>query len=176
MSPFKSPGPGGFSVDFYKDHWEIVGDEVSNAVLDYLNFGRMAQGLNHTHIALVPKVHSPTTMHHFRPISLCNVIYKLISKVLANRVKRVLSNIISWNQSAFIPGRFILDNVMVAYELLHSMKTKHKGKVGSIAIKLGMSKAYDQVEWDFREAMLLKLGFSAKWTGLLMGCVKSVSY
>lgn len=103
-------------------------------------------------------------------------MYKLISKVLANKMKEVLSKIISWNQSAFIPGMLITNNVMVAYELLHTMQARQKSKVGSMAIKLDMSKAYDRVEWDFLEAMMLKLGFGAKWTGLIMTCVKTVTY
>ncbi|XP_042950231.1 uncharacterized protein LOC122282336 [Carya illinoinensis] len=176
MSYFKAPGPYGFSAGFYQDHWDIVGDEVSTAVLSFLHSGIMPADLNHTLIALVPKVISPTSVHDFRPISLCNVLYKLISKVLPNRMKGVLSKVISWNQSAFIPGRLITDNVMVAYELLHSMQSRQHSKVGSMAIKLDMFKAYDRVEWDFLEAMLLKLGFGSRWTGLIMAYVKSVSY
>ncbi|KAF5451880.1 hypothetical protein F2P56_026940 [Juglans regia] len=84
--------------------------------------------------------------------------------------------VISWNQSAFIPNRLISDNIMVAYELLHSMKLKQKGKEGTMAIKLDMSKAYDRVEWSFLENLMLKMGFGKKWTDLVMECVRSVSY
>lgn len=176
MSPFKPPGPNGFNVGFCQDHWEVIGTNVSKAMLDFLNNGLMATGLNHTHISLVPKVNSPTSMHEFRPINLCNVLYKLISKVLANRMKGVLSKVISWNQCAFIPSRLITNNIMVAYELLHTMQSRQKSKVGNMTIKLGMSKAYDRVKLDYLEAMLVKLEFGARWTGLLMTCVKTVSY
>lgn len=176
MSPFKSPGPDGFSAGFYQDHWKILSHDLSKTVMDFFKHKKLPKGWNHTHLVLIPKVKSPNSVHEYRPISLCNVNYKLISKVLAHRLKVVLDKVISWNQSAFIPNRLITDNIMVAYELLHSMHVKRKGRAGSMAIKLDMSKAYDRVEWDFLETMLLKLGFSHYWTELVMECVKSVSY
>lgn len=115
-------------------------------------------------------------MKDFRPISLCNVLHKLISKVLANRIKKVLPEIISSNQSAFIPKRLRTDNIMVAYEMLHSVKIRQKGKMGSMTIKLDMSKVYDRVECTFLEAMLIWLGFGEKISSLVMRCVSPVSY
>lgn len=112
----------------------------------------------------------------FRPISLCNVIVKIISKVLANRLKQVLPLVIFQYQIVFVSGRLIIDNALVAYEALHSMKTRMRGKKGFMAIKLDMSKAYDRVEWSFLEAMMRKLGFAEQWIGLIMRCVTSVSY
>ncbi|XP_042958109.1 uncharacterized protein LOC122293655 [Carya illinoinensis] len=176
MSPFKSPGPDGFNAGFFQDHWDIVGSEVMQAVLNFFRTAEMPTGLNHTLIALIPKTSTPRSVNEYRPIGLCNVWYKLISKVLANRLKSVLQDIISWNQSAFLPGRLITDNIMVAYELLHTMQARQKGKEGSMAIKLDMSKAYDRVEWGFLQSMLSKLGFSDKWRKLIMVCVETVSY
>uniref|UniRef100_A0A2N9FZG8 Reverse transcriptase domain-containing protein n=1 Tax=Fagus sylvatica TaxID=28930 RepID=A0A2N9FZG8_FAGSY len=115
-------------------------------------------------------------MSDYRPISLCNVVYKMISKCLANRLKFHLTTIISDAQSAFVPGRLITDNIIVAYEALNSLKSRRSGKTGSMAIKLDMSKAYDRVEWGFIERMMQKLGFDQRWTSLIMECVKTPSF
>ena len=124
-----------------------MGDTIVDAVLDFLNNGHMLPDINHTYIVLIPKVKNLEKMSDFRPISLCNVIYKIISKVLANRLKQVLPNIISRIQSAFVPGHLITDNVLLAYETLHTMHCRKKGKKGYMALKLDVSKAYDRVEW-----------------------------
>ena len=119
----------------------------------------MLPDINHTYIVLIPKVKNPEKMSDFRPTSLCNVIYKIISKVLANRLKQVLSNFISPTQSAFVPGCLITDNVLLAYETLHTMHCREKRKKGYIALKLDISKAYDRVEWPFLQGVMQRLSF-----------------
>nr|XP_023923653.1 uncharacterized protein LOC112035046 [Quercus suber] len=176
MGPTKAPGHDGMNALFYQKFWHIVGDNVVSAVLDFLQSGNMVSEINHTNIVLIPKVKSPEKMSDFRPISLCNVIYKIISKVLANRLKQVLPQIISLTQSAFVPGRLITDNVLVAYETLHTMHGRKKGKKGSLALKLDVSKAYDRVEWDFLRAIMLKLGFPEIWINWVMTCITSPSF
>ncbi|XP_055962333.1 uncharacterized protein LOC126687828 [Mercurialis annua] len=158
MGPSKAPGPDGLPVIVYKSYWQIVGDDVTQCVLRFLENGIMPDKLNHTFITLIPKVTVPESMKDMRPISLCNVIYKLISKVLANRLKRVLSSVVHESQSAFIPGRLITDNALVAFEMFHSMRKRLVGKPGTIALKLDMSKAYDRVEWSFLEGRGLRQG------------------
>ncbi|XP_059445337.1 uncharacterized protein LOC132177129 [Corylus avellana] len=176
MGPLKSPGPDGFAACFYQKSWDILRSKVCGAVLEFLNEGMFTDEINGTYIALIPKIKNPLHITDFRPISLCNVSYKLIAKVLANRMKKVLGDIISPNQSAFILGRLITDNVIIAFEALHTMDTRLKGKEGYMALKLDMSKAYDRVEWGFLEAVMKRIGFAPRWVQLLMTCVKTVNY
>ena len=150
--------------------------DITEAVLSSLNSGSLLKSINHTFISLILKVKNPERVTEFRPISLCNVIYKIISKVIANMLKPLLNSIISKTQSAFIAGRLITDNVLIAFELLHHMKTGCLGKKGFMALKLDISKAYDRVEWVFLKNILLRLGFQQLWVDLIMECVTSVSY
>ncbi|CAL1400517.1 unnamed protein product [Linum trigynum] len=108
----KAPGSDGLSAFFFRKYRSIAGDEVTRAVLQILDTCAMPEGLNHTLITLIPKTKQLVSPKDFRPISLCNVLYKIVSKVLANRLKPLLDKIISLAQSAFIPGRFITDNIM----------------------------------------------------------------
>ncbi|KAL0319628.1 UNVERIFIED_CONTAM: hypothetical protein Sradi_5224300 [Sesamum radiatum] len=143
MHPLKSPGPDGMSLVLFQKYWSIVGTDVYATVLDFLNNGSLDSLINFTHIVLISKCPSPSNMSQFRSISLCNVIYKLASKVLANRVKPFLDAIVSPSQVAFVPGRLVTDNVLVAYELNHLLKLKTKGKHGLMSLKLDVSKAYN---------------------------------
>lgn len=115
-------------------------------MLDYLNNCKIPKEINYTNITLIPKVKSPEYITDFRPISLCNVVYKLVSKVLANRLKSVLPAVVLENQSVFQAGRLITDNILMAFETLHYMKHHQQGKSGFMALKLDISKAYDRVE------------------------------
>jgi hypothetical protein len=115
----------------------------------------MPDYLNYTHIVLTPKTKSTLSVTEFCPISLCNVLYKLLSKVLANKLKKVLPCIISTTKIAFILGRLISDNILAAYETLQTMHTRLRGKKGYMAVKLDMSKAYDKVKWRFLEAVMI---------------------
>ena len=119
MHPSKAPGSDGMSSFFFQKYWHIVGNSISNAVLSVLNSGKILRKINLTYLSLIPKKKNPEKLSDYRPISLCNVLYKIISKVLANRLKSVLSVIISDSQSAFVPGRMITDNVSVAFEVLN---------------------------------------------------------
>ena len=115
---------------------------------------------------LIPKKNDPSLMSNYRPINLANVVSRILSKVIANKLKLVLPNVISDNQSAFVPKRLITDNTTVAYELLHRIRNKRKGKVGQMAVKLDISKAYDWVEWGFSQNIMLKLGLDHKWVDM----------
>ena len=115
-------------------------------------------------------------MTDFRLINLCNVVYKLISKILANKLKPFLPHIINENQSAFTFDRLITDNVIVAFELMHFLNHKSTGKEGFIVAKLDMSKAFNRVEWCFIHGVMERMGFSLRQINLVMECISSVSY
>jgi hypothetical protein len=154
----------------------VVGNKVTTEVLNVLRGAPMPAEWNNTIIALIPKVKNPVKVTDLRPISLCNVLYKIISKVLANRLKCILPDIISSSQSAFVPGRLVSNNILIAYDLTHYHMNQGEGGIGYAAIKLDMSKAYDRVQWPFLEAMMRRLGFNDMWTQLIMNCVCTVSY
>ncbi|KAL4609732.1 hypothetical protein ACB092_08G002500 [Castanea dentata] len=128
MALLKAPGPDGLTPLFYQNFWPSIGEDVSKAILNCLNSGSIPSSINHTFITLIPKVKSPSVVSEFCPIALCNVIYKLLSKVVTNRLKKVLPYIISESQSAFQSNKAILENILVAFELLHHMKTQKSKK------------------------------------------------
>ena len=176
MAPLKAPGPNGMPPLFYQNYWELVGDDVTKTILSYLNSASLPHPLNHTFLTFFPKIKNPITVSDYRPISLCNVLYKIFSKVLANRLKKILPKIISKQQSAFTKNRLISDNILVAFETLHSINVHKSTKSGYMALKLDMSKAYDRVEWIFLEQVMRKLGFNERWINLMTVCAKTVSY
>jgi hypothetical protein len=146
MSPLKAPSSISFSTCFYQQNWGLIHKEVCAAIIHFFNSGMLDPRINSTHIALIPKMSNPGSVSEFQSISLCNVIFKLLSKVLANRLKTVLPAIISPTQSAFILERLITDNVIASYETMHTMQTSMWSKKGYMGLKLDMSKAYDRVE------------------------------
>lgn len=153
-----------------------MGGDLIHLVQQFFVTGKFDKCTTDTNIVLIPKKQEPSNMTELRPISLCNVSYKIASKVLANRIKRILEGVISETQSAFILGQLISDNTMIAYEVMHYMKRKVSGKAGWMALKLDMSKAYDRVEWNFLRAMLEKFGFDRRLVNLLLECVTSARY
>jgi hypothetical protein len=121
MGPLKAPGPDGFPAWFFQRHWDFLRDDVIHAVREFFATGIMPPGINDTTIVLIPKLNNQEELKDFRPISLCNVIYKVISKCLVNRLRPILDNIISPEQSAFVPGRLITDNAIIAFECIHAI-------------------------------------------------------
>ncbi|XP_030495226.2 uncharacterized protein LOC115711025 [Cannabis sativa] len=175
MGQLKAPGPDGMPGRFYRAHWDIVRDDVIGSVIQFFQTGEFVKSLNQTFIVLIPKRGNAQCFDDYRPISLCNFSYKIISKLLANRIKKLLPGIISPSQSAFVPGRWIAENGIIAHEIMDSFK-KMKGRRGFVGLKLDMSKAYDRMEWGFLDKALDSFGFGADFRRLIAKCVSSVAF
>ncbi|KAA3483576.1 reverse transcriptase [Gossypium australe] len=156
---------------FFKEHWQMVGEDIINLCHKVLNNIKDVACLNDTFLVLIPKIKDPIDMTNFCPISLCRVIYKIISKVLANHLQSP-----PVNQSAFVPGRMIHDNIIIAHDLMHYLQSSKSRLKKGFVIKLDISKAYDHVEWNLLEKVMIKLGFKVNWVEEIMWRVRSVRY
>ncbi|KAG6510221.1 hypothetical protein ZIOFF_028230 [Zingiber officinale] len=169
MNEEGAAGPDGFPVSFFVSCWEIICEDVLEAVVDFFHGGSLPKGMATTTLVLIPKIGCVQEWKDFRPISLCNVSNKIISKVLANKLRKILGKIISPSQSGFVKGRLISDNVLLAQELHH--KLNHHVRGGNLVLKLDMAKAYDRVQWEFLFKVLHCFGFSDKVIGLIRSCI-----
>lgn len=151
-------------------------EDIISKVRWFFSRSEFDSDLNHTNLSLIPKAYPPTSMTEFSPIALCNVIYKIISKILINRLKNHLSSIITENQAAFIPGRMISDNIIVAHEVFHSLKVRKRQANSYMAVKTNITKAYDKLEWSFLEATMRNMRFDQKWIRWIMICVTIMKY
>jgi hypothetical protein len=134
----------------------------------------MPEGVNDTVIILLPKKDEPEHLRDFRPISLCNVIYKVVSKCMVNRMCPLLNDIIAPMHSAFILGRLITDNPLIAFECLHAINHGNNNCKNFGALKLDLTKAYDCVEWGYLRGVLQRLGFQSQWVQWIIECVTTV--
>ncbi|KAL0561777.1 hypothetical protein IC582_002218 [Cucumis melo] len=171
MDSGKAPGPDGFSVGFYKGAWSVVGEDFCNAVLHFFETCYLPIGVNATTITLIPKHIGAERLEDFRPISCCNVLYKCISKILADRLRLWLPSFISSNQSAFIPGRSIIENILLCQELVGGYHL-NSGKP-RCTLKVDLQKAYDSVNWDFLFGLLIAIGTPLKFVSWIRACVTS---
>jgi hypothetical protein len=165
MGPLQSPGPDSFPAAFYQEQWPEVGLEVFSAIKQFFLDDSFDKDANYTYIALIPKKPNANKVLEFRPIRMCNVVYKILFKVLANRLKYILPN-----------AKCVERLILAAYETLHTMQARMYGRVGYMAVKLDMSKAYDRVGWGFLEEVMRRMGFDNKWIYLVIQCVTIVSY
>lgn len=156
----KAPGPDGFTMNFFHAFWDLIKEEVWQVVEESRTLHWLLPSLNSTFIALLPKEENNSTSDKFFPIALCNVIYKVISKVIANRLKLLLPMLISPEQSGYVEGRQILDDIILTHEIIHSLK--HSKQAGMI-LKIDLSKAFDKLSWIYIQKMLTAFGFSPMW-------------
>lgn len=164
-------GADGIDAIFYQKFWHIVGDDVAHTTVGIVHGTRPPDSVNSIDVALIPK--TLTLIYEFRPSSLCNVIYKLFLKVMANRLKGILPSIVSENQGAFVTSRLFTNNALIASRFFILRSTGFEGRKRFIAMKLDMSETYDRVEWDFLRSFLLRLGFLEIWVNMIISCVSS---
>ena len=176
IGPLKAPGPDGMPGRFFRRNWALLKEEVIRAVKNFFTNGVIPEGANDTVLVLIPKGSNPECLTDYRPISLCNVLYKIISKCLVNRLRPHLDGLISETQSAFVPSRLITDNAIIAFECFHKIQRSKNPRDTHCAYKLDLSKAYDRVDWNFLEQILLKMGFCKQWTAWVMSCVRYVRF
>lgn len=172
MDPSKAPGVDGFPAFFYQKGWNFMKNDLLAFVQEAFNNGTLPSDVLVSLVVLIPKVENPERLTQFRPISLCTVLYKLVTKVIVNRIKLMLPDLIDLTQSSFVPRRQITDNIIVVQEVVHSMSKKRTGK-GLMLIKLDLDKAYDRLNWDFLRDTLHSIGLVSSWIDLIMHCTKS---
>ncbi|GJZ23567.1 RNA-directed DNA polymerase, eukaryota, reverse transcriptase zinc-binding domain protein [Tanacetum coccineum] len=163
----KSPRPDGYTACFYKSAWSIVGKEISQAVKEFFSNGKLLGEVNATIISLAPKIPTPDKVSDFRPIACCNVLYKCIRKILTSRIKDVLGKLVGENQSAFIEGRQITDNILLSQELFKGYNRKQKIK--KVAFKIDLQKSYDTISWDFLREILFSVNVNGERVGYFKG-------
>ena len=168
----KTPGPYGINFRFIKEFWEVLKVDVLRFMDEFYVHGSFPKGCNASFITLVPKVKDPQNLHKFRPISLIGCIYKMVSKVLARRLKGVMPLLIDETQSAFIEGTHLLHSAIIANEVIQEAKIRNKP---CLVFKVDYKMAYDSVSWEFVLYLLKRMGFCDRWVTWIEGCLKSAS-
>lgn len=170
----KAPESDGFGSLFFKSSWSIVSIDFFDAVQEFFRSGKLLKQWNHAIIALIPKSISANEVHDYRPISCCSVFYKVISKVLVNRLKPFMNVLVDKAHAAFISDRSIVDNAHLAHELLRMYARKRTP--AKCTLKVDIQKAYDTVNWDFLNDVLVHLNFPRKFVDWIMERVSTTSY
>jgi len=169
----KSLGPDGFTTNFFKACLEVVKQDVYRAVEDSRRLASILKALNATLITLIPKENEAKNPDHYKPIALCNVVYKIISMVIANRLKPLLPTLVSQEQASFVEGRKIMDNIIHAHELIHTLKLQ---KRGGMIIQLDLVKTYDKISWHYMVRTLEAFDFTQHWIQWIINLVSTTSF
>lgn len=170
----KAPGPDGFSVEFFTSAWDLVGKDVISAVKSFFTTSVLPRQVNATVISLIPKVSGADKLSDFRPISLCNTVYKVISKIIASRLQDLTPDIVQRNQVGFVKGRILSENVLLASELVSDFNKE--GTVTRGCLQIDITKAYDNVDWRFLFNVLEALELPQNLRNWVRVCVSSPHY
>lgn len=175
LGPDRVPGPDGLTARFVQKYWPLLESAVVAKVFNFFQTFELTPSVASSHTVLVPKVPNASKTCDFRPINVCNVIYKIISKLLAKRLKLLIPLLVHPNQTAFVPGREISDNVILLREIIHAFGSRfYKG--AAFCLKSDLSKAFDRMSWEFLEQALYLYGFPVTFIRCLMSCVSSARY
>ena len=170
----KASGPDGYSSEFFTSCWTVVGGEVTAAVSEFFVSGKLLTQLNVTNLVLIPKIPNAKKMSDFRPISCLNTIYKVIAKLMSERLKSILQEVISHSQSAFMPGRLLSENALLATKIVHGYNKRNVER--SAMLKVDLRKAFDSVRWDFVIATLRGLNIPSKFINWISQCLTTPSF
>lgn len=169
----KSRGPDGLTVEFFIHFFDLVGEELLEMVEEARTKGISSGGLNSNFLGLIPKVNKPQTFGDYMLISLCKLCYKIITKIIENKLKPLLSRSLSEEQLGFLKGQHIHDAIGMVHECLHSIKRK---STNSMVLKLDLQKAYDCINWDLLRMILIQIGLGIDMTNWIMSCIVSSSF
>ncbi|KAL9673805.1 hypothetical protein QQ045_030067 [Rhodiola kirilowii] len=170
----KAAGRDGYNAEFFKAAWNVCGEDIVRSINSFFKTGIMPEGINSAYLALILKVKNASLPSDFRPISCCNVMYKIVSSLLANRLRPVLDYLVDQSQAAFVKGRNIAYNISLVQELLCKYNQKHLSK--RCMLKIDITKAYDIVDWNFLKSILDLFGFPIKFVHWIMSCVSSAKF
>lgn len=168
----KSPGPDGFSMEFFKGSWEVIKDDLCRVLAEFHSNGKLTRSCNASYIVLIPKKEGAVELNQFRPVSLIGGLYKILAKLLALRMKEVMGPLVGEAQTAFLKDRNILDGVVILNEVVEDAKRRKEER---LVLKVDFAKAYDSVEWDYLFDMLRLMNFPLKWVGWIRECVSTAS-
>ncbi|GKV32111.1 hypothetical protein SLEP1_g40740 [Rubroshorea leprosula] len=166
----KARGPDGFNFKFFKEMWEVIKQDIIGFADEFYTNGKLVKGSNASFVVLIPKTSNPQKIEDFRPISLIGSMYKIIAKLLANRIRLVMGSVIGVQQTAFVKDRLLVDGVLVANEVIDEAKRRRKS---SFILKLDFEKAFDKVSWSYLNYMLKRMGFGDKWANWIMECLST---
>lgn len=175
LGPNKAPGPDGFSAKLIQENWEVFGPPILTEVQQFFLTGQLSDRVSRSNLILILKTEEASRVEQYRPISVCNLVCKIISKLLALRIKPLLGKCISRAQGEFLQGRDIAQNVILLREVLHSFKQKAYDKK-EFCMKVDLSKAFDRMDWEYIETLLPLYGFPSRISGWIMACVKSAKF
>ncbi|KAG7561138.1 Reverse transcriptase zinc-binding domain [Arabidopsis thaliana x Arabidopsis arenosa] len=174
MPKNKAPGPDGFPVEFFWDTWSVVKDSLISAVQEFFRTGHLLRKFNATAIILIPKDTGADRLANFRPVACCNTIYKIITRIISNRLKLFISTAVQGNQVGFIKGRLLCENVLLASELVEGFHLE--GAVSRGCLQIDLTKAYDNVNWDFLINILLAMNLPSIFINWIRVCISTPSY